>query len=620
MARYWVGGAGNWDASDTTHWAASSGGAGGQSVPTSSDDVIFDSASNAVAYTCTVAASVSCANLTMGNPAAGNLTLGGSGVTLDVFGNLVLPTGMAVTNVQLRMRATSGTATITTNGVTLNTFTINGAGTFQLADDFKLSGNNTLTLTAGTFDPNGKTVTFSAATSPGVSGAFTFYNLTVTPTTPGKVTVFSISNNITVTNLFTVSAGATVTNRVLVKSNTIGTAVTITSASNSIANADFQDITAAGAASWNLAAITGLSGDCGGNTGITFTTPANQHFTNVNGGNWSTTANWTSRVPLPQDDVFLDTAFGASKTVTADMPRLGKNVSFTGATWTTAFTWTNSVGQSLFGSLTFITGMTLSGSNSLTFGGRSAFTLNGGGLTIERQIIINCASGNSVTLAANLILGTTRTLSVTSGTFSVSASNYVLSTGNISTTAGSSIVLGTATHLLTGTTTFSFGASTVTAGTSTLKFTDTSNTAISFSPQSNTFYNVWISRGASTGTFTFQQTAAYNDIKDDGTAAHTLKFALASTTILTTFTVSGNGAGNEITLDSTNAGAVFALYKNGGGQISCDYLNIQHSYAVPSNTWYAGTHSVNNQAVAVAGDGWIFSAPNPAVSNFLAFM
>ena len=40
--RYWVGGTGTWDASDTTHWSASSGGAGGASVPGSSDAALLD--------------------------------------------------------------------------------------------------------------------------------------------------------------------------------------------------------------------------------------------------------------------------------------------------------------------------------------------------------------------------------------------------------------------------------------------------------------------------------------------------------------------------------------------------------------------------------------------------
>ncbi len=38
--RYWVGGTGSWN--DTTHWSTTSGGTSGASVPTSADDVIFD--------------------------------------------------------------------------------------------------------------------------------------------------------------------------------------------------------------------------------------------------------------------------------------------------------------------------------------------------------------------------------------------------------------------------------------------------------------------------------------------------------------------------------------------------------------------------------------------------
>ncbi len=40
---YWVGGSGNWD--DTTHWAASSGGPGGECIPTIVDNVVFNNAS-----------------------------------------------------------------------------------------------------------------------------------------------------------------------------------------------------------------------------------------------------------------------------------------------------------------------------------------------------------------------------------------------------------------------------------------------------------------------------------------------------------------------------------------------------------------------------------------------
>lgn len=38
--RYWVGNSGLWN--DIDHWAATSGGAGGESVPDDEDDVIID--------------------------------------------------------------------------------------------------------------------------------------------------------------------------------------------------------------------------------------------------------------------------------------------------------------------------------------------------------------------------------------------------------------------------------------------------------------------------------------------------------------------------------------------------------------------------------------------------
>ena len=42
--RYWVGGTAAWDGTAGTKWALTSGGAGGQAIPTSADDVFFDAA------------------------------------------------------------------------------------------------------------------------------------------------------------------------------------------------------------------------------------------------------------------------------------------------------------------------------------------------------------------------------------------------------------------------------------------------------------------------------------------------------------------------------------------------------------------------------------------------
>jgi hypothetical protein len=62
--RFWVGGTGTWDATTTTNWSDTSGGAGGASAPTSADDVYFDAGSDAGSpFTVTVAAGgINCNN------------------------------------------------------------------------------------------------------------------------------------------------------------------------------------------------------------------------------------------------------------------------------------------------------------------------------------------------------------------------------------------------------------------------------------------------------------------------------------------------------------------------------------------------------------------------------
>lgn len=49
--RYWVGGTATWDSTTTANWSATSGGAGGASVPTSADNVFFDANSGTVTVT-----------------------------------------------------------------------------------------------------------------------------------------------------------------------------------------------------------------------------------------------------------------------------------------------------------------------------------------------------------------------------------------------------------------------------------------------------------------------------------------------------------------------------------------------------------------------------------------
>ena len=61
-ARYWVGGNDNWDATAGTKWSLTSGGAGGEAVPTSTDDVFLDN--GAGTGNVTIAATSTCQSLT----------------------------------------------------------------------------------------------------------------------------------------------------------------------------------------------------------------------------------------------------------------------------------------------------------------------------------------------------------------------------------------------------------------------------------------------------------------------------------------------------------------------------------------------------------------------------
>lgn len=76
--RYWVGGTGSWNS--TTKWSAASGGASGASVPTATDNAIFDANSGNAHYIVTVTDNATCADLTF-TPHASN------GVTQFAVGN-----------------------------------------------------------------------------------------------------------------------------------------------------------------------------------------------------------------------------------------------------------------------------------------------------------------------------------------------------------------------------------------------------------------------------------------------------------------------------------------------------------------------------------------------------
>lgn len=174
--KYWVGGTGTWDGFTATNWSDTSGGAGGAIAPCALDDVVFNSASNALAYTVTISTGAVCRDLTIAGPAVGNVTVAGS-AALGIFGSLTLPaTGITRTYTgAITFRATTTGKTITTNGVTLaSAITFNGVGgKWTLQDALSTSGN--ITFIAGELDTDSKnfTTTGQVSASNGIASILT---------------------------------------------------------------------------------------------------------------------------------------------------------------------------------------------------------------------------------------------------------------------------------------------------------------------------------------------------------------------------------------------------------------------------------------------------------------
>lgn len=624
---YWIGGTGN--SSDTTHWATTDGGATTGGLPSAADNCNFTANSSAAnaAYTFTVDASTACKDFVMAGPGGGNKVTWAGSSALTISGSINLSggtTGITRTFTgTITMNQVGGTATLTsTNIIYASAFIFNGLGTtFQLIDGLNTAGN--FTLTAGTFDggTNSKAVTISSSgrtITPTVP--LSFYNLTVTPTSASKLDSITLAGNITVTNLFTISDGATGSNRVLISSNTIGTPRTITASSVSISNADFMDITGAGSASWDMSTNTGDSGsgDCGGNSmkslgTAAFPTGTTRHWINASSGNWSVDSNWATSTagtagatfPKCQDDVYFDKAFGTSQIVTSDMPRLGRNIDWTGATWTTALTWTNSgILTTIYGSVTLISNLTVAGVQSMTIGGRGATSFTSHNVVLTWPITVS-KPGATLTLVD--FFSSSNSLTLVAGTLDSASNNVqIVSIATNTSAVTRALIMGSSLFTITGAAS-SWGVTsgtgfTLTTNTSTIKYTDTTNTNVNFSGSGFTYYNVFFSRGASTGNIAIIGNNNFYDLKDNGTGAHSMIFTAGGTQQFQNFHVSGNSSAN-ITINSTNT-STFTLTELGTAQFCSDYLNIQHSVAI--GNWYAGSHSVNNQATATAGSGWNF--------------
>jgi hypothetical protein len=132
--------------------------------------VVFNSASNATAYTATVdtiTGNPRCKSLTIAGPGGGNLTLTGS-AQLFIHNNITLPaTGLTRTYTgQITLSGSTTGRTLTTNGVTLaSSIVVNGVGCEWLLGSALNVGTSGITVDNGTFDTANFNVTAAGITS-----------------------------------------------------------------------------------------------------------------------------------------------------------------------------------------------------------------------------------------------------------------------------------------------------------------------------------------------------------------------------------------------------------------------------------------------------------------------
>lgn len=169
--RYWVGGTANWDGIAGSKWSATSGGAGGVSVPGGGDAVFFDG--NSGSGTVTISADASCASL---NCTGFTGTISGTSNIGIYAGGLILSAAMTWSHTTgvIFFLASSGSHNITSSGKTLSYIVVSASGADYILQDaltssgievsageLDLNGQN---VTAGQFSVFGGTLTFSAST------------------------------------------------------------------------------------------------------------------------------------------------------------------------------------------------------------------------------------------------------------------------------------------------------------------------------------------------------------------------------------------------------------------------------------------------------------------------
>jgi hypothetical protein len=485
--RYWILGTGTWDSTSTTNWSASSGGAGGASVPTAADNVFFDANSNVgtTAFTVTMATTPRVCNDFTASGLDGVMTLAGASIGLTVSGSLTFQatnftrtyTGTTTFN------ATTTGKTVTTNGVAFNGAVIfNGVGGgWTLGSALTNGVGQSTQLTNGTLDLSSYTLStgfFSSSNANTRTIAFSTGQITVSGTS-ATIWTTSITTGLTTTGTQVVNiTNATSTSRTILSgslseansisfniSGALGTVTILGTASETVRNLDFTGFggtlstTSTGTIYGNLKFVSGMTLTVSGNAMTFGATSGTQQITsNTKTIDFPFTFNGIGGTFQLQDDLTMGstrtvqltggtldlngktftagTGFVVSGTSTRNLTFNGGTVICPAAT-TTAFNCTNATG------LTTTAG-TGEGTISMT-----AATAKGFNNTSGTNIVFNCtlqnAGAGALTITgSNTFTSISNSVQPTTFTFTAGTTTTVTN-WKVNGTAGNLVTIGSVT-------------------------------------------------------------------------------------------------------------------------------------------------------------------------------
>ncbi len=448
------------------------------------------------------------------NNSSGNWQLT-SAMTLNSASSLNLGGGTLDTNNQ-----TCSWGIFNSSNTNVRTLTLGSSAVTVTGTGWSTATSTSMTLNAGT-----SSITFNptaAVTPTFASGGLAYYDMSIiksaggfSPTGGGSFhnltmdnTVLGTGNRVlqlvggstyTFTGTLTYKANNATSSRGRIVSDNPGVAVTIALGATGTAaftDADIIDVAVTGT-NTPVVAAAGRLANGGGNSGITFPSAVTYYWIG-NGGSmtdptkYSTSSGGSagSVVPLIHDTLVFDanSITTGGQTIVNNMMRM-PGIDFSNVLNSPVYNPQNPSGANnwIFGSFIMKSGMTVSDASAAgsiiphVFLGRSTYSLDFAGVDMLTTFSVQftCPSG-TYSLQSNMTLASTRSLSLSAGTFN--ANGYNVSTGLISSSNSTirSIVMGSGAWSLTGSSANILNISistnlTITPGTSTFNITAASS-------------------------------------------------------------------------------------------------------------------------------------------------